>query len=205
MQTWQRLNRDDTLKIIDSVKSAAEPGLISRGSTDVERAWLPFYKTFYLYRITNYASLPSFTFQYLGDGTFFHYLDGTEHPIHSVNDKGALQLNEIHVLDYLSFYFEHVTEDEDGEIVMMRQPQDMPLLKSLDPAGYDAVLRGHQPPRVDYDATRDTYTVESDIYNDGLMLRAHLTVTGRGRVKINDRKMILNAVARGAESGNLMI
>jgi hypothetical protein len=205
MQTWQRLGREDTHKIIDSVKSAAEPGLISRSSTDVERAWLPFYKTFYLYRITNYASLPSFTFQYLGDGTFFHYLDGTEHPIHAVNDKGILQLNEIHVLDYLAFYFEHVSDEEDGDIVMIRRPQDMPLLASLEPSAVDAVMRSHLPPHVEYDATRDTYTVETDLYNDGMMLRATITVTARGRVNITGRKMILNAVAFGTESGNLML
>lgn len=202
MQTWQRLNRDDTLKIIDSVKSAAEPGLISRGSTDVERAWLPFYKTFFLYRITNYASLPSFTFQYLGDGTFFHYLDGTEHPIHTVNDKGALSLNEIHVLDYLAFYFQHVSDEEDGDSVMVRKAQDMPMLDSLDPAALDAVMRGHHAPRVDYDANRDTYTVDTDLYNEGLMLRATITVTGRGRVHITNRKMIMNAVSRGTQSDN---
>lgn len=205
MQSWQRLNRDDTLKIIDSVKSAAEPGLIGRGSTDVERAWLPFYKEFHLYRITNYASLPSFTFQYLGDGRFFHYLDGTETPIYAVNDKGALNLNDMYVLDYLEFYFRQVVDAEDGEIVMIRQPRDMPLLDSLDSASLNAVMRGHQPGRSEYDAGTGNYTVSTDLYNDGLMLRATVTVTARGRVTITDRKMIVNAVAKNAESGNLMI
>ena len=63
---WQRLDRENTLKTIDSVKSASEAGLFSPTTSEVQRARLSFYEGIDLYKLTNFASLPSFTFEYLG-------------------------------------------------------------------------------------------------------------------------------------------
>jgi len=200
---WQRLDRETTGKVIESVKSAADPGLFSPVTSEVQRAWLSFYDRFSLYRITNYASLPSFTFQFLGDGTFFHYLDGTEDPVHTANDKGALILRPDTVLDYLAFYFTHVQEDDSGGITLIKNPQDMPLLGSLDDVGAQAVIRGHRPAEIIPAA--DGFHVKTDLYDDGLVLRADVGVSATGRVSIRDRKMVVNAVARAAETENLVV
>ncbi len=197
---WQRLDRESSLKTIDSVKSAADAGLFSPATCEVQRARLTFYDGIELYKITNFASLPSFTFEYLGSGNFFHYLDGTEQPIYAVNDKGALSLNDRSVVDYLAFFFAHVTIDDD-EMFLVKHPSDMPMLESLNDDGIDAVTRNHTPPHVQYDAGFDKFTVEADLYAEGLLMRATVEVTAAGRVELKDRKMIVNAVARSGFSG----
>lgn len=202
---WKRLDRETTHQIIDSVKSAAEPGLISATASEVERAWLPFYKDFYLYRITSFASLPSFTFEYLGDGKFFHYLDGTNHPIYAVNDKKILHLDEIHVVDYLVFYFQHVTDPEDGDIVLVRNPHDMPMLDSLDSSAVQTIIRNYRPPRVERLENDAGYMAKVDLYVDGILLRATIHVDHAGRVGIKDRKMIINEVGQTAENGKFVV
>lgn len=193
---WQRLDRDTTLKTIDSVKTASEAGLFSVSTSEVQRARLSFYESLSLYKITNFASLPSFTFEYLGDGQFFHYLDGTEQPIYAANDKGALSLNPANILDYIEFFMGHVMM-EDDEVAFIRDARDMPLLESLDPDDAYIVARNHKAPEVSYDAGFDKYTVEADIYSEGQMLRALVEVTGSGRVSIVQRKMIVNTVGSG--------
>jgi hypothetical protein len=198
---WQRLDRDNTVKVIDSVKSVAEAGLFSPATSEVERAGLPFYSgNIALYKITNFASLPSFTFEYLGDGLFFTYLDGTDEPIYTLNDKGLLTLNEGSVLEYLDFYFAHAMI-EDEEMYFIRNVHDMPLLDSLDMDSAAEVTRNHRPATVAYDAGFDKYTVEADIYAEGLMLRATIEVTASGRVTITHRRMIVNAIANSFSSG----
>lgn len=88
---WQRLDRETTVKTIDSVKSSSEAGLFSVATSEVQKARLPFYNAVDLYKLTNFSSLPSFTFEYLGDDMqHFYYLDGTEQPIFTINDKGHL-------------------------------------------------------------------------------------------------------------------
>lgn len=193
---WQRLDRDTTLKTIDSVKSASEAALFSPATSEVQRARLSFYETLSLYKITNFASLPSFTFEYIGDGRFFDYLDGTEQPIYTVNDKTVLSLNDRTVLDYLEFFLAHVML-EDDEMVFIRDARDMPLLDSLDPDSAYILEKNHKPPIVSYDAGFDKYTVEADIYSEGQMLRAILEVTASGRVSVTSRKMIVNAIGSG--------
>ncbi len=197
---WQRLDRETSLSIIESVKSASEPGLFASATTEVQRARLSFYEGMDAYKLTNFASLPSFTFHYLGDGKFFNYLDGTELPIYLINDKGVLSLNDRSVVDYLEFFFAHVI-DEDAEMMLIKNPHDMPLLDSLEPDSLDAVIRNHKPAIVTYDAGYDVYTVEADLYDDGLVLRATVEVNQHGRVKLTDRKMIVNAVADSGRSG----
>ncbi len=197
---WQRLDRDNTLKTIESVQSASEPGLFSPGTSEVKCAHLSFYDGIDLYKLTNFSSLPSFTFEYLGNGKFFHHLDGTELPIYTLNDRGALELNDRSVVDYLEFYFNHVVTD-DEEMKLIKNPHDMPILDSLEKSSLDVVIRNHKPAIVTYDAGYDKYTVEADLYDDGLVLRAIVEVTASGRVKIIDRKMIVNAVADSGRSG----
>lgn len=202
---WQRLNREDTAKIIDSVKSAAAPGLFAPTTSEAKKCRLPFYGDFVLYRLTNYASLPSFTFNYLGDGTFFHYLDGTEGPLYAVNDKAALVLNEGTILDYLSFFFTYTSMgtdlgagEESGSVTLVRTPDDMPLLGSLDDSGYGAVVAAHRPPVVQQDDGTGLYRVETDIFSEGRIIRARVDVTAAGRVRIVDQKNVTAAPARDA-------
>lgn len=197
---WQRLDRENTLKVIDSVKSAGDAGLFAPATSEVQKTGLPFYDGISLYKLTNFASLPSFTFQYLGQGQFFLYLDGTEAPIYATNDKGHLDLNDRSVVDYLEFFFSHVTF-EDEEMLVIKNPHDMPLLDSLGADSMAAVQRNHNPPKVVYDAGSDKYTVEIDMYADGLLIRATIDVTAKGRVSVLNRRMIVNAVAQSAGSG----
>lgn len=197
---WQRLDRESTLKVIDSVKSAGDAALFSPGTSEVQRLRLSFYEGTDLYKLTNFASLPSFTFEYLGDGRFFQYLDGTELPIYTVNDKGGLTLNDRSVVDYLEFFFQRVTVD-DNEMFLIQSPHDMPFLDSLDEDSILAVTRNHTPPKVTYDAGFDKFTVEADLYAEGLLMRATIEVKGNGRVSLQNQRMIVNAIAHSARSG----
>ncbi len=197
---WQRLDRDTTLKTIQSVRSLTDAGLFSPVTSEVKKAMLSFYNGVELFKLTNFASLPSFTFEYLGDGLRYHYLDGTAEPIYTVNDKGHLLLNERSVVDYLDFFMSHVINDED-ETVFINNPYDMPLLQSLEPSSIDALLRNHKMPSVSYDAGFDKHTVEADIYTEGHIMRAKIEVNATGRVTILDREMVLNSIAHSAQSG----
>lgn len=197
---WHRLDRDSTIRTIDSVKSASDAGLFSVATSEVQKAKLSFYIDIDLYKLTNFSSLPSFTFEYLGDGKFFQYLDGTELPVYTVNDKGHLSLNERSVVDYLEFFFSHVTIDDD-EMFLIQNPYDMPLLESLDSDSIDAITRNHKPAEVSYDAGFDKHTVEADLYAEGVLLRATIEVNAAGRVAITGRRMIVNAIAHSYGSG----
>ncbi len=183
---WQRLDRENTIKIIDSVKSADDAALFSLATSEVKKSHLSFYEGIEAYKLTNFSSLPSFTFEYLGNGIHFHYLDGTEQPIYTVNDKGHLSLNDRSVVDYLEFYFAHVTV-EDEEMKLIQNPHDMPLLDSLGQdsiIGEWAVLDGRAPliigNHVDIASNVMIYNAEHDVQSKDFT-KAHV-----GKVEIED-------------------
>ena len=196
---WQRLDRDNTIKVIDSVKSDENAGMFNAGTSEVKRANLPFYKDYYLYKVTNFASLPSFTFEFLSDGKFFHYMDGTETSIHTVNDKGALQLDKNNVLAYLEFYFAKAGS-EDGDIILITNPHDMPLLDSLGAEAYDSVFNDFKPPEVDYDGGFDAYEVEADLYLESHKVRAKIEVNTKGRVEIKEQSSAMQQVMKAPDA-----
>ena len=201
---WQRLDRDDSVKVIDSVKSDENQGMFSAATSEVKRARLPFYKDYSIYKVTNFASLPSFTFEFLSDGTFFHYLDGTEAPIYTVNDKGALQLDQNSVMQYLTLFFAQVGNDEGDDVIVVTNPHDMPLLDSLDAQGYDAVFNNYKPPVITYDSELDTYEVETDLYIESHMVRAKIEIPTNGRVTIKEQATNMNQVMKSPDSEQFM-
>ncbi len=192
---WQRLDRDTSSTIIAAVASDAEAGLFSAATSEVTRALLRFYIGYHIYKITNYASLPSFTFQYLSDGTYFHYLDGTEEAIYTVNAKGALNLNEDTVVDYVRFFLEQVAGEDGEERHLITDPRDMPLLDSLDADAFDTVMRQHKPPKAFYDGGLDAYVVEADLYTDGQVVRGRIEVKPNGKVRLaGGQKMTMQSL-----------
>lgn len=201
---WQRLDRDTSSNIIASVASDAEAGLFSAATSEVTRAYVSFYIGYHVYKITNYASLPSFTFQYLSDGRFFHYLDGTEDPIYAVNAKGALNLDERTAVDYLAFFFTHVGGEDGEERQLIVNPHDMPLLESLGPDAFDALMRDHKAPAVAYDGGLDAYVVEADLYADGQVLRGTIEVKANGRVHIAREKMTLHRLGDAGQDADMV-
>lgn len=201
---WQRLDRDTSSKILSSVSSEEQVGLFSSATSEVTRAHLKFYIGYDLYKITNYASLPSFTFEYLSDGTFFHYLDGTEEPIYTVNAKGALSLDEHSALAYLTFFLEHVGGEEGEERILIADPHEMPLLDSLGPDALDSVMHAHRPPSCAYDGGLDAYIVTADLYMDGQLARATIEVKSSGKVRIAGQKTLLHGFSGTGAASELM-
>ena len=115
---WHRLDRDKTVTMINSVKSAAEALLFSPVTSEAKCARLPFYSNHLIYRLTNFSSMPVFTMDFIGDGERYAYLDGSEFPIREINANG-LNLTEETVIPYLNFYFFNV-RSEDGDVLILK-------------------------------------------------------------------------------------
>ena len=196
---WQRLDRDTTTKVINSVQSAENAGMFSDKTSEVQRARLSFYKDYSMYKVTNFASLPSFTFHFLSDGTFFHYLDGTEKTIHTVNDKGVLDLNQANIMDYLTFYLAQVGYEE-SDVIVVSNPSDMPLLDSLDTEAYDSVFNNYKAPEISEE--NGNFTVKTDLYMESHMVRGDITVTPKGRVTMNVESTDMQKVMKSPEAEN---
>ena len=196
---WHKLDRDRTVAMIDSVKSHGDHILFSLATSEAKCARLSFYRTLLLYRLTNYASLPSFSFDYLGDGKSYFHLDGSPTAIYNANDSGNFVLNANTVLDYLVFFFSHVS-GPDGDVYVIEDPANHPVLGALNYLQIDDIMARHEAPEIAADA-QGGFVVKTSLYYLGSLVRASIAVDAAGRVDVTDSQMLLSIGVDFAEQG----
>ena len=190
---WHKLDRDRTVAMIDSVKTAGDYILFTLATSEAKCARLPFYRNFLVYRLTNYASLPSFSFDYIGDGKTFFHLNGGAEPIYDANSSGGLVLNEQTVIPYVSFFFNHVS-GPDGDIFVIDDVQDHPVLHTLDESQAAALTAQFQPSEVIANPDGSFVIITTLLYL-GAMVRATIEVSGIGEIDIKDFHMLMAITA----------
>lgn len=198
---WQKLERSETVKIIQRVSSTPDGALFSITTSEAAAAHLPFYQGFMLVRLTNYATLPSFTLDFLSDGNSFYLLDGSPDPLQKVAARGALNLNERNVAEYVDFFFKHVTTEE-GDIYLIRDVDDMPFMDSLSMDQQLHIRRAHTDIGVAYNRADDSFAVSADLYFAGVLLKATLVVAPDGQIEVTNHSMLMSdSTTSGANTG----
>jgi len=192
MMDWNRLDRQNSIAVLERITTAADPALFSASSSEAQFCPLPFYHDFMLYRVTNYATLPCFSLDFLSDGDSFHLLDGSADPIFNVNAQGSLYLNENNVIDYVAFYLGNVSA-EDGDIYMIQDPDDLPFIDSLSLDQQFELKSRHKEAQVAVDQTSGDFIVLVDLFYSGTLLKAAITVNTGGDLYIQPRDMLMSA------------
>ena len=188
---WNRLDRQQSAHILEHIAMASDPDLFSEMSSEASFKPLPFYQDYMLYRITNYATLPSFSLDFLSDGESFHLLDGSPGPINLVNMKGSLYLTESNVIDYAGFYLSNI-RGEDGDIFMIRDLDDAAFTESLGKDQRMELERKHTQPEVAKDTNSGNFVVLADLFYGGTLLKAGIVVDNSGKIEIQPREMIMS-------------
>lgn len=189
---WTRLDKQQSQDILQHITNAADAELFSGNSSEASFKPLSFYQDFMIYRMTNYATLPSFSLDFLSDGESFHLLDGSITPINIVNNKGTLYLNEANVIDYAEFYLINI-RGEDGDIYMINDPENLPFLDSLSLDQQIDLKQKHVSPEVLVDKDTGDFIVLADLFYGGTLLKAAIIVTQTGKLTIQPRDMIMSA------------
>lgn len=194
------MDKDKTAAMIRAVRKAREGVLFSPETSGAQIAKLPFYRNHHLYRLTNFASLPAFSFDYLGDGQRFYYLDGSPKAIATVSAKNDLFLNQDNVLDYIDFYFHYVTKTG-SNIFLIRNPHHHAGLDSIPESQMKEIMKHHRAPEISYDEVEKRYHVIVTLDNDGTLVRAHIAVLPNGLLSIKEQHMLLTE-QQGVKAGS---
>ncbi|MFA7275720.1 MAG: hypothetical protein WC043_02835 [Pseudobdellovibrionaceae bacterium] len=186
---WHRLDRDKTLDMISRVKSTGEAVLFSPVTSEAKCSRLPFFKTYMLYRLTNFSSLPVFTLDYISNGESFSYMDGSDSPIRHMVDAGELTLTEENIIAYINFYFCYVRQPE-GEMIILKNLAEAATIDLYDEdrrEEFDA-----QPENISLEHNIETgnFCVVTEILYDSSPMEAIIDVSFDGRIKVTPRKML---------------
>lgn len=190
---WHKLDRERTVAMIDSVRRAEDHILFTLSTSEAKCAKLPFYRNLLLYRLTNYASLPSFSFDYIGDGQTYVHLDGSPTAIYAANDTGNLALSAETVVAYVSFFFNHVS-GPDGDIFIIDELEDHPVLETLGIAEAADLELQFQPAQV-HPQDDGSFIVITTLFYLGSLVRATVSISAQGRIDVTDFQMLMNVTS----------
>lgn len=194
---WQILDRADAHKAIDTVQSTRNHGLFNPLTSEAKYAKLPFYESYSLYRMTNFATLPCFTLDYLSDGERFFQLDGAANTIYKINEKADITLNTETVVDYLRFFLLNVRIDE-GEVFLVEKIDDLPFTESLNISEMDHIYDHFKAPIAEYETSLNAFIVNCTLYFMGILMHTSVKIDQDGIVSILNQSMLMQAGSHAA-------
>lgn len=193
---WNILPKSESQAVLDKIRSADDPMFFSGSMTEVQCAELPFYDKFLLYRVTNFATMPSFTMEYVGDGNSFYVLDGSADPIYFANKQSPLELNKRNIAAYLDFFFSHVA-GPDGDVYLITDPDKAPFMTSLDESAKARIREKFVPLKINYQAASDKFIIDCTLYYNGGLVSASVAVENGGRLRMMEHNMLLPDITPG--------
>tara|TARA_R110002124_G_scaffold241494_7_gene406749 strand:- start:3583 stop:4203 length:621 start_codon:yes stop_codon:yes gene_type:complete len=191
---WKQLEKENVSVVLDRLGTDPNAIVFSKEFTEIVWDDLPFYSRFDLYRLVNYATMPSFSMEYLSDGNVFIPLDGTANPIYAINEESPIKLTEKNVVDYLEFFFSHV-RGSDGDIYLIKDPEKMPGIESLDPAQQKNVKNSHKPLTIEAGSFPGQFIIRGTLFYSGCLISATVRVSSEGRLSFIERDLLLRDIA----------
>lgn len=190
---WNRYSREQARKVLQDLSGHGDAVVFSPDVTDVSWRSLPFYSNYRLYRLINYATMPTFTRYYLGDGAEYFSIDGTSAPIYTVNEKDPIHLTQENVVSYLEFFFNNVHGSE-GEVFLIRDITKMPFMKTLTPEQRQNVVGSFRPLLAAPEAGAGTFRVTGTLHYGGGLILAAMLVTSDGKISFAEQNLLLSGV-----------
>jgi hypothetical protein len=186
---WHRLDRDKTIDMIGRVKSAAEAMLFTPVTSEAKCTRLPFLKSFLLYRLTNFSSLPTFSMDFISNGETFFYMDGADTAIRQMVAMGELELNEENIIAYLNFYYCYVRLPE-GEIILLKNPEEAPHIDLYEEERREALDVIPEGIEIERDPTNGGFLVLAPALYDSSPMQVLITISSDGQVFTSPKRML---------------
>ena len=191
--TWTRLKRDEAHQVLDKLSGHRDAVVFSKEATEVSWRSLPFYTNYRLYRLVNYATMPTFSMTYLAHGDEFISIDGTAIPIYAVNEKDPIRITEMNVIPYLDFFFSNVQGSE-GDVFIIKDPRKMPFLESLSDNQKQSVISSFKPLQVSHSDAAGVLRVSGTLYYGGGLISATIAVTQQGQLSFEEQNLLLTGI-----------
>jgi hypothetical protein len=175
--------------MIGHIKRAAEALMFTPVTSEAKCARLPFFKTFLLYRLTNFASLPTFSLDFLSDGETFFYMDGSHTAIRTLINRGELNLTEETILPFLHFYFCYVRSPE-GEIILLKNAAEAPQIDLYDEERREAIDIIPEGSRIEADSKFGPFRVYAPALYDSSPMEILVSISPEGDVVVAPKRML---------------
>ncbi len=187
---WNAVQGDELAGFLEQINPVDGKYRVSPESTQVHWRMLPFYESIALIRVhdPNWVN-KKLNIYYLTDQGNLFRLNGTSPPIHEVNAKAPVKVNEQNVLDYLRFFCFFV-RGEEGPFYIAESMADPNMPVEMD-ATTRSVIEGTIRP-ASYEGMNEQghFLCDAVVFYSNALFIANFAVQPSGMIEMLDDEPI---------------
>lgn len=184
---WNSVDGDELAGFLDQINPIDGKYRTSPNSTQVAWRTLPFYETVALIRVKdpNWVNKKMCIYYLTDQGNLFR-LNGSSPPIHEVNSKAPVKINENNVLDYLRFFCFYVRGDE-GPFYIAEDMSDENLPKDMDETTRSVISGTIRPASFEGMNEQGYFLCDAVVYYSNALFIANFAIQPSGMIEmLND-------------------
>lgn len=185
--SWNEVEGDELAGFLDQINPIDGKYRTSPASTRVAWRTLPFYETVALIRVQdpNWVNKNMVIYYLTDQGNLFR-LNGTSPPIHEVNNKAPIKINEDNVLEYLKFFCFFVRGDE-GPFYIAEDMSDANLPDDMDGTTRSVIEGTVRPSSFEGMNEQGHFLCDAVVYYSNALFIANFSVQSSGMIEmLND-------------------
>jgi len=181
---WNSVDGDELAGFLDQINPIDGKYRTSPMSTQVAWRTLPFYESVALIRVKdpNWVNKKMCIYYLTDQGSLFR-LNGTSPPIHEVNNKAPIKINENNVLDYLRFFCFYVRGDE-GPFYVAEDMNDPNLPTDMDGTTRSVIEGTIRPASFEGINDQGYFLCDAVVYYSNALFIANFAVQPSGMIEM---------------------
>lgn len=188
---WNPVQGDELAGFLDQINPIDGKYKVAAGSTQVHWRMLPFYESVALIRVKDPGWVgKNLYIYYLTDQGNLFRLNGTSPPIHEVNAKAPIKINESNVLDYLRFFCFFV-RGEEGPFYVSESMDDPNMPKEMDDTTRSVIEGTIRPASFEGMNEQGHFLCDAVVFYSNALFIANFAIQPSGMIEMLDDEPII--------------
>lgn len=189
-QNWNAVQGEELAGFLEQINPIDGKHRVSVDSTQVQWRMLPFYETVALIRVKDPNWIdPNLEIYYLTDQGNLFRLNGTSPPIHEVNAKAPVKINEENVLEYLRFFCFFV-RGEEGPFYIAESMEDPNMPTDMDDTTRSVIEGTIRPASLEGVNEQKHLLCDAVVFYSNALFIANFAVQQTGMIEMLDDEPI---------------
>ncbi len=189
-QNWNAVQGEELAGFLEQINPIDGKYRVSAETTQVHWRMLPFYESVALIRVRdpNWVN-QKLNIYYLTDQGNLFRLNGTSPPIHEVNAKAPIRVNENNVLDYLRFFCFFV-RGEEGPFYISETMEDPNIPTEMDDTTRSVVEGTVRPATFEGVNEQGHFLCDAVVFYSNALVIANFAIQPSGMIEMLDDEPI---------------
>ncbi|MBL4804214.1 MAG: hypothetical protein JKY71_05060 [Alphaproteobacteria bacterium] len=180
---WHELGTYETKKFMEDVTDEGFKELFEGPAYELWSRNLRFFDGYEHYLLCNKTMIPNFTLEYISNGENHYFLDGSEHPLELLINKGSFRLTIRNVMDYVQFHSD-VTFYPYRKVKFIADPSKSPYSGASSMGHHFKTLKYHAKQEVHESEEDECFYITMPVIYNGDTVEGHVQVKKTGEISI---------------------